>query len=124
VLVTTADAEKGLHAISYKSMSDDMRKVVRELREKLEGVDVIGAGAADDGDDAATADAEPESSTDSDLLAEAQEWTNRQGQSITAAVQAVSTDKVMFVMPDGKVVPYPLVKLSDESRKKIEELAK
>ena len=39
-----------------------------------------------------------------------------------AAIRAVTAGKVMFVMSDGRVVPYPLIKLSEESQKKIEEL--
>ena len=96
-----------------------MRKAVRELRDKLETVDVLGGGAA-----AAADDDEPEgsSSADDDLIAETQVWTNAQGNKITAGIRAVTSGKVLFVMPGGKVVPYPLIKLSDESREKIEEL--
>jgi hypothetical protein len=123
VLVTTADAEKGLRAISYATMKSDMRKAVRELRDFLETADVLGGGDAGPGDGAGDKpDAGPDDGDE--LLAESQVWTNSQGRKITAAVRAVSVGKVMFVMPDGKVVPYPLIKLSDESREKIEELTR
>jgi len=124
VLVTTANAGKGLKAISYNTMKSDMRKAVRELKTMLEGVDVLGGGGAAAVPDKG-ADGKPGATPEAgdDLLAESQVWTNAQGKEITAAVRAVGVGKVMFVMPDGKVVPYPLIKLSDESRKKIEELA-
>jgi hypothetical protein len=124
VLVTTADASKGIQAFSYNTMKVDMRKAVRELRDKLETVDVLGGGGG--GGDAAAGDDKEEttSSADDDLIAETQEWTNAQGNKITAGVRAVTAGKVLFVMPGGKVVPYPLLKLSDESREKIEELTK
>lgn len=120
MLVTTADAGKGIQAFSYNTMKVDMRKAVRELRDKLETVDVLGGGG---GDAAADDDkAETTSSADDDLIAETQEWTNAQGNKITAGIRAVTSGKVLFVMPGGKVVPYPLIKLSDESREKIEGL--
>jgi len=124
VLVTTADAEKGLKAFSYNTMKSDMRKAVRELRDFLETADVMGGGGGDavgadkDGDDKSEATSE----AGGDLIAETQEWTNTSGNTITAAIRAVTAGKVMFVMPGGKVVPYPMIKLSDESQKKIEEL--
>jgi hypothetical protein len=122
VLVTTADANKGLKGIPYKAMSADMRKTVRELREFLETADVLagGGGDADAGGAAGKEDEKPDAG--SDLIAETQEWTNRSGQKITAGVRAVTAGKVLFVMPGGKVVEYPLIKLSDESQKKIAEL--
>ena len=124
VLVTTADAEKGLKAFSYNTMKSDMRKAVRELRDFLETADVMGGGGGDaagadkDGDDKSEATSE----AGDDLIAETQAWTNTSGKTITAAIRAVTAGKVMFVMPDGNVVPYPMIKLSDESQKKIEEL--
>jgi hypothetical protein len=123
VLVTTADAAKGIHAIAYKTMSEDMRKAVRDLKTKLEGADVLGGGVAAKPADTGEKNA-PAAEMDDDLLAETQEWTNAQGNKITAGVRAVNAGNVLFVMPDGKVVSYPLAKLSDESREKIEELAK
>jgi hypothetical protein len=124
VLVTTADANKGLKAFSYKAMSADMRKAVRELRDFLETADVLGGGDGDaDADSGKTADKpDADSDSDDDLIAETQVWTNSKGQAITAGIRAVTAGKVLFVMPGGKVVEYPLIKLSDESQKKIEEL--
>lgn len=124
VLVTTADAEKGLKAISYNTMKTDMRKAVRELRDFLETADVLGGGGDDaDADSDKTGDKpDADSGGGDDLLAETQVWTNSKGQEITAGIRAVTAGKVLFVMPGGKVVEYPLIKLSDESQKKIEEL--
>jgi len=54
-------------------------------------------------------------------LFETQSWTNSDGQSIKAAVREATDTEVTFVMFGGKVVKYPLEKLSEESRKEIED---
>ena len=48
VFVTTANGNKGIDAIPYASLKNDMRKSVRELRKTLEEVDVLDSGAKDD----------------------------------------------------------------------------
>lgn len=54
-------------------------------------------------------------------LFETRSWTNSEGNSIKAAVRDATDTEVTFVMFGGKVVKYPLAKLSEESRKEIEE---
>ena len=123
VFVTTADGEKGIKGISYAILKEDMRDAVRELKKTLETVDVIG-GESDDAaaEVAAASTTEETTSSDSGLLAESQAWTNTDGQTINAAIRKVEGDQVEFLMTDGRSIPYPLAKLSEESRKKIEEL--
>lgn len=57
------------------------------------------------------------------LIAE-RSWTNSAGVAIKAAVKSVDANNVTFLMPSGKETIYPLDKLSDESRKVIEEAGK
>ena len=54
-------------------------------------------------------------------LFETRMWTNADGNQLKAAVKDASEENVTFLMFDGKVVTYPMVKLSDESRKLITE---
>lgn len=51
-------------------------------------------------------------------------WTNSDGKTIHAAVVKADETSVTFLMANGKSVDYPLDKLSDESRKIIEEKSK
>ena len=53
-------------------------------------------------------------------LIESQTWTNSDGKEIKAAVKSAGEDQVVFLI-GGREVPYPLAKLSDDSREKIEE---
>jgi hypothetical protein len=57
----------------------------------------------------------------SNVLAESQDWTNSDGKTITAAVQKVEGGKVYFLM-DGKVIPYDVTKLSQETIAKLKEI--
>lgn len=54
-------------------------------------------------------------------LFETRMWTNSDGKQIKAGVKNATEDDVTFVMFGGKVVTYPMVKLSEESRKIITE---
>jgi hypothetical protein len=49
-------------------------------------------------------------------------WTNTQGQTIQATLAEAGADKVVFVMANGSRVDYELAKLSDASKKRVEEL--
>jgi uncharacterized protein YrrD len=69
-----------------------------------------------------SAEPEPAPAMKSNLLAESQDWTNKDGQTITAAVQKVEAGQVYFIMEKGKVVAYPVSKLSDETIAKLKEL--
>lgn len=118
-LVTTADAEQGIMGISYNALKGDMRGSVRDLRDKLETVDVTGGSGMEE-----RKEEELAKKSGSTLLAESQTWTNNQGVQITAAIRQVEGDQVEFLMPNGQAVPYPLANLSSESRQKIASLQK
>jgi thiol-disulfide isomerase/thioredoxin len=51
-------------------------------------------------------------------------WTNSDGKSIIAAVKSADDTKVVFIMPNGKEVTYPLEKLSESSRNDLKEATK
>lgn len=118
VFVTTADGQTGIQAITYDTLKSDMREADRDLRKLLETVDVLGrAGDAEPG-----AESVEETMSEPDFLVEHREWTNDEGTTITAAIRKVEDGMVDFLMPDGRVISYPLDKLSEESQEKINEL--
>ncbi|MEM9080478.1 MAG: hypothetical protein AAGC74_07305 [Verrucomicrobiota bacterium] len=110
-MVTTADGNTALKGFSYNTLKTDTRKAVRELRKELEGLDVVGQTTSSSDD-----------SPPSTLLAEEQFWTNAEGKQMKAAVLSKSDDAVIFLMPNGKSIEYPLEKLSAASREAIEDL--
>ncbi len=65
----------------------------------------------------------PATKKDANLI-EQRSWTNSDGKTIQAAVVKADEKNVTFLMATGKSVDYPLDKLSDESRKFIEEKSK
>ena len=113
VLVTTANGAKGIDAIPYATLKSDLRKSVRNLKEALESVDVLGGDAGDDSGDSSAPgdDSEPEFAA----------WENAQGKQITAAVQEVKDGKVHFLLSNGKSVWYPIDKLSAESQERLKK---
>ena len=56
-------------------------------------------------------------------LIPSRDWTNTDGNTITAAVKSASAGNVVFLMTNGKTVDYPLAKLTEESRKVIADAA-
>ncbi len=54
-------------------------------------------------------------------LFETRTWTNSEGKELNAAVREATETEVTFVMFAGKVVKYPLDKLSEESQKEIKD---
>jgi thiol-disulfide isomerase/thioredoxin len=54
-------------------------------------------------------------------LFESQSWANTEGVEIRAAVKTATVTSVTFLLPDGKVVNYPMNKLSKSSQKLITE---
>lgn len=57
-------------------------------------------------------------------LSEMRKWMNAQGRIIEASLLGVCDDNAKFRMRNGRTYQYPLKKLSGESRKEIEELAR
>ena len=54
--------------------------------------------------------------------AKPESWTNAQGQAIQATLVEVDGDKLTLLMANGTKVPYDMAKLSDASKKRVEEL--
>ena len=79
-----------------------MRGAIRDLRKELEEMPVAETAAAE--------------------TPKSQDWTNTDGKTITAAVKSVTDEKLIFIMPNGKEMPYLLANLSPESRKAAEAL--
>ncbi|MFT5469451.1 MAG: hypothetical protein ACI8UO_004572 [Verrucomicrobiales bacterium] len=115
VFVTTADGSKGIDAITYDSLKNDMRNAVRSLRDTLKTTDVLGG-------ESASAEVETAEEPVNAILADTQAWTNAEGTTITAAIRTVNDGEVEFIMANGNSVRYPLEKLSTESQTKIAEL--
>lgn len=63
-----------------------------------------------------------ESAAPAGPLIETTTWTNSEGKEIRAAVKSADSKEAVFVMAGGKIVKYPLEKLSAESRGKIEQV--
>ena len=99
VFVTTADGRKGIDAIPYTALKNDMRKSVRTLRATLENVDVLNGGAEPDSktteDDAPTTPAADQP--------EFTEWKNTAGRAIEAAAREVKGGKVLFLLPNERL---------------------
>lgn len=119
VFVTSADGSTGIEGIPYATLKSDMREAIRDLRKSLETVDVLAGGDKPSEDKEVTA---PELKSESENLAAAQEWINAEGKVITAAVKEVADGKIVFIMPDGREIPYPIANLSPESQDKVTEL--
>lgn len=113
VFITTADGSKGLDAVSYKTLTDDMRDAVRDLDKSLETVNVLGSESEE---------AAVEEIVSTGPLAPSQDWQNSDGKTIKAGIKEVNGESVVFSMTDGKEVAYPLSKLSAESQSRIAEL--
>ncbi|MFK7850083.1 MAG: TlpA family protein disulfide reductase [Akkermansiaceae bacterium] len=64
---------------------------------------------------------EEESSFSSNNLFETRTWTNAEGKELKAAIRDANDTEVTFIMFAGKIVKYPLAKLSEESQKEIAE---
>ncbi len=114
VFVTTADAEEGLMAVSYNKMKADMRDAVKSAAEALKGKNVLGASAA-------SSEEEEAKSLSGDSREELSEWTNNEGVTIEAQAIQIDLTEVTFRLASGKVVKYPLAKLSQESRERLKE---
>jgi hypothetical protein len=67
--------------------------------------------------------AETTADNDGGPLIPMQAWTNADGREIRAAVQKLEGNKVMFRMADGRLLAYPVEKLSAESRQVIADAA-
>ena len=112
IIVSTSDASQGLIGITDKTIKEDARKAARELRKELENVSLSASASQED----------EEVAEEKDHLAPEQTWANYKGQEMTAAVVDLSKEKVTFLLPNGKEVPYDLSALSKESQERLEKL--
>lgn len=71
--------------------------------------------------DVSESEAEPEIAATPSNLIEMKAWTNSEGKELKAAVREASDSEVTFLMFGGKVVKYPIDKLSEESQKEIKD---
>ncbi|CAN5288967.1 hypothetical protein BH23VER1_BH23VER1_35430 [soil metagenome] len=120
VFVTSADGSAGIDGIPYAKLRGDMREAVRDLRKSLETVDVLAGGSNEPSEDADSP--APDLQSESENAAAAQEWVNTEGTVITAAVKEVANETIVFIMPDGSEIPYPIAMLSPESQEKAAKL--
>ncbi len=102
--------------LCYKQIAADSRKAFRELDKEVEAG--LASAVTPETPDPADKTPEPAAATEA---GEMREWTNVLGKTITAEALAVTATTVTFKMEDGKVVDYPLDRLSEESRELLEE---
>ena len=112
IMVSNSDASQGLVSIRSKRIKEDPRKAARELRKKLENVSLSASASQED----------EKVAEEKEHLAPEQTWANHKGQEMTAAVVDLSKEKVTFLLPNGKEVPYDLSALSKESQERLEKL--
>lgn len=55
------------------------------------------------------------------VIAEPREWTDESGRKVSAEFSGVEGDNVLLKLPDGRVAPFPLAKLSNEDRDFVEK---
>ncbi|MBK1791422.1 hypothetical protein [Persicirhabdus sediminis] len=109
--ITNADGSKYLFAIRYEQWKDDS-KTMREVRTKLEAIDVMsGVSSSSSSSSAST----------SSSKAVFEKWKNIQGKEIEAKLEGVEGGNAVFRLTTGKKVDYPLNKLDAASRKRAEE---
>lgn len=115
----------GFSAATIKG-ADAVKDEARALRKKLREDESLLKPPASESEKEMESEvvAEPEKPTSPAMLAETQEWTNKDGVTITAAVQKVENGKVYFVMDGGKVVPYPATNLSKDTVDKLRGMMK
>jgi hypothetical protein len=52
-----------------------------------------------------------------------EDWTNREGKTITATLLKVEGNNAILLLENGRSVPYPIENLSDESQAKVKAFA-
>ena len=117
-LVTTADGQNGVHAISAKSIHEDLNGAVRQAKKKLSGMDVVGkveGGTTDEGHEEESG----KPSGDKKAQASNHSWTNKEGKTINATPVEISDDTVKFRLSNGKTISYPINQLSEESQQAV-----
>lgn len=110
VAVLSPDDDRLLGGLCYKQISGDGRKAFKTLETE------IAASMADQPAKEAAPAAEKTSETGG-----LRDWTNAEGKTIRAEALSGNKISVTLKLENGKVVDYPLEKLSEESRKLVSE---
>ena len=124
VAVLANDDLRLLGGLCYKQISAGEAKAFRALDQEVEESLAKGGGAAaaQPAANATRTDAPKESAEACDEEdSGVRDWTNLDGKTIRAAAIAFDKGKVSFRMENGKVVEYPVNKLSEQSRKSLAE---
>lgn len=98
-------------------LEDDFEK---EVKKALRDVGKVSTPSEEEEESTTT---ETETKTESKYLLPSRAWTNTQGKKITATAVALDGDEVTFLLPNGKLVDYPLAKLTDADQKLLKEAA-
>ncbi|MGE9268743.1 MAG: hypothetical protein ACQKBY_11670 [Verrucomicrobiales bacterium] len=95
----------------------DYKAMAKEKRWNRKFEESVEAGKAKLGPVAEEKEApKKEEAKSAEMSGDLKSWTNTQGQTIRAALVRVDVDQVYLRMEDGKLVAYPLAKLTPESR--------
>lgn len=116
VTVLSENDQRVLGGLCYNQIKEDDRGAFRDLEEEVEKA-AAEAPAENEGPSApAGGDEEAPETEEVCETGELREWTNSDGQTIRAKALAVTATKVTFELESGRVVDYPLSKLTEESR--------
>lgn len=124
VAVLSPADDKVLGGLCYKQISADSRKAFKNLEDEVEAAMANATPAA------ATPAAKPAGATPEKPAATAEacetggmrEWKNIDGKTIKAEALGATELVVTFKLENGKVLDYPLNKLSEESRTAVEKI--
>lgn len=122
VTVLSEDGGQVLGGLCYNQISKDGRGAFRTLRKEVEEAKAA-APAAPAEEKPAPAGEEPATAEVCET-GELRDWTNVDGQTIRAKALAVTDLSVTFELENGRVVDYPLAKLSEESREEAKKACK
>lgn len=117
--VVANDDFRLLGGLCYKQISVDARKAFRTLDQEVEESLAQGGAAAAPENPAKKPESEGYQKADDTVAS--RDWTNSEGKTIRAAAVAYDSGKVSFRLENGKLVDYPLEKLSAASRKVLAE---
>lgn len=126
VAVLSQTDDRLLGGLCYKQISDG-KKAFTTLDKEV--ADAIAKAPAPKAAAAAPADAKPKPAAPAESgtggtggTGGMREWVNSEGKSIKAEAISRSVNSVSLKLENGKLVDYPLEKLSDESQKVLEEI--
>jgi hypothetical protein len=101
-----------LGGLCYKQISADGKKAFSKLKEEVDGALAKQAEAKPAAADATKPDVGQPKAQGGGM----RDWVNAEGKTIKAEALSRSATKISLKLENGKVVDYPLDKLSEESR--------